>query len=292
LPQVVIELTPSFPVISGQEVLLHAVADSFADIVGLSLSFDGNPVTLDEYGRGRVVAQGLGKHTVTATAVDADGLVGTTSTVIRVKDTNDKQAPSVALDVALFGARLSTATAIRGSVFDVNLDQWRLEIARQGSEDFTILAENDIPVSTGTLASIDPATLSNGFYRLRLVARDYASRSQPRPRPASIYIPMLISAPRSPGIRLISAASTTPSAATSRAALAMAGDSSCATSIYRPMCPPPAAKTSAPTTRSASARGCNSPCRMASGSAIRSMSSSTTWLGCVTSPPPLFRMPV
>ncbi len=175
-PQVVIELTPSFPVVSGQEVLLHAVADSFSAIVGLTLSFDGVPVTLDELGRGRVVATDLGKHTVTATAVDADGLVGTASTVIRVKDASDKQAPVISLDPAVFGARLTAATDIGGSVSDVNLDQWRLEIARQGGDAFSVLAQGDVPVAPGALTRLDPATLANGFYRLRLTAIDYAGR--------------------------------------------------------------------------------------------------------------------
>ncbi len=176
-PVVTIELTPSFPVVSGQEVLIHAAADSFADITGLTVSYEGQPVTLDPYGRGRVIAQGLGKHSVTATAIDADGLVGSSTVMIKVKDGDDRQPPVVSLDAALFGARLSSAKAVAGSVYDVDLDGWRLELGRLGSEEWIVLARDDVPVESGTLYSIDPATLQNGFYNLRLTATDYDGRT-------------------------------------------------------------------------------------------------------------------
>ena len=64
LPKVTIELTPSFPALPGQSVLVHAIADSLADITGVTLSIDGQPVTLDSEGRGTVVAGGPGKMLV------------------------------------------------------------------------------------------------------------------------------------------------------------------------------------------------------------------------------------
>ncbi len=43
-PAVTVELTPSFPALEGDIVLVHAIADSLADIVDLVVTFDGTPL--------------------------------------------------------------------------------------------------------------------------------------------------------------------------------------------------------------------------------------------------------
>ena len=60
-PDVRIELTPSFPVIPGQEVILHPIATSRANIVEIVLSVDGQPIDLDPDGRARIHAGDPGK---------------------------------------------------------------------------------------------------------------------------------------------------------------------------------------------------------------------------------------
>src|SRR6185436_1170323 len=50
-PDVLIELTPGFPVAVGQPVLVQAIASGIADIASLTLTIGGVPRTLDELGR-------------------------------------------------------------------------------------------------------------------------------------------------------------------------------------------------------------------------------------------------
>ncbi|MBL8485136.1 MAG: putative Ig domain-containing protein, partial [Rhodocyclaceae bacterium] len=175
-PAVLIELTPSFPQTPGAAVVVHASASSMAPITQLTLSVNGQALTLDEHGRATYVPQAPGRHVVTATATDADGLTGTASTTLKVRDAADQAAPVVTLDGPDNGSLLSAATDIAGSVGDSNLDSWVLERARTGTDAFVPVASGTTPVS-GVLYHFDPAGLANGSYRLRLSATDVSGRT-------------------------------------------------------------------------------------------------------------------
>jgi hypothetical protein len=176
LPQVSVELTPSFPAVPGQSVVVHAIASSVAPITGITVQVNGQPLTLDSQGRGMYVPSVPGRIAVSATATDSDGLIGQYSTVLKVRDPNDKAAPVVSLDPSLSSGPLTAATIITGTVSDINLDYWVLEQAPLGSSTFTTLATGNAPVFSGTLASIDPTALANGFYQLRLTAANISGR--------------------------------------------------------------------------------------------------------------------
>jgi Putative Ig domain len=60
------------------------------------------------------------------------------------------------------------------TVTDSNLDEWRLEIATLGTESYRQL--NGGSVSVNGLVDLDPGTLTNGFYQLRLTAVDISGR--------------------------------------------------------------------------------------------------------------------
>ncbi len=173
-PTVTFVLTPSFPVAPGTTVTVHALASSVAPITGITLSLDGVPVTLDAQGRAQIVAGSPGKMLLEATATDADGLVNTGSTYLKVRDPNDATAPAVELD--RFTAPLVDLTEVLGTVADTNLDSWTLQLATLGSSRYTDIASGVTPVADGPLFSIDPATLANGFYQLRLRALDISGR--------------------------------------------------------------------------------------------------------------------
>src|SRR5207245_1907019 len=76
----------------------------------------------------------------------------------------------------LDAAVIAVATDIVAVVADTNLDGWRLERARLGTDAFVLLASGETPVA-GALASLGPGRLANGFYRLRLSATDMSGRS-------------------------------------------------------------------------------------------------------------------
>ncbi len=77
LPDVTIELTPSFPVNPGSAVLVHIIADSLADITSLTATYNGQPLTLDARAAARPRRPRPASSSSPATATDADNLVGT-----------------------------------------------------------------------------------------------------------------------------------------------------------------------------------------------------------------------
>ena len=174
-PNVTVELTPSFPVLPGQQVLLHVAASGFIDIASLNLVVDGQTLALDSQGRVRFNAGGPGKITIIATATDKDGNVGTITKELKVRNPADTQAPVVSLDISQLGQKISVPTDLLGQVSDLNLDSWTLEIAHFNTETFSVLASGGAPVS-GSLIRFNPDTIENGFYRLRLRAIDIAGR--------------------------------------------------------------------------------------------------------------------
>ncbi len=176
-PTVTLELTPSFPVDPGQQVIVHATATGLASIATLALTLNGQPVTLDGQGRYFYTASAPGRVQFVATATDVGGQVGTASTVVKVIDPSDTVAPVVSLAPSLAGAVLTGLTAVAGSVNDSNLDTWTLQIALLGSANVTTLASGTAPVANTTLANLDPGALQNGVYLLTLVATDIAGRT-------------------------------------------------------------------------------------------------------------------
>jgi YD repeat-containing protein len=175
-PQVIIVLTPSFPAKPGQSVLVHVAASSLAPITGLMLTIGGQPVALDSQGRATYTPTSPGRIAIAATATDGDGFVGQAAAVLKVLDPNDQVAPGLAFSPQLANARLTTASAVVGTVSSTNLDSWVLDFAPVGSSTFTALAQGNAPI-TGNLATFDPTTVSNGPYVLRLTATDIAGRT-------------------------------------------------------------------------------------------------------------------
>ena len=121
-PTVNLDLTPSFPATPGQQVIVQTQAMAIADITNLTATVDGKPVTVDSQGRLYFTATTPGKVVVTATATDADGRVGNSSTVIKVRDPLDNTAPVVQFAYSFDGDKLTSVTKIVGTVNDSNLD--------------------------------------------------------------------------------------------------------------------------------------------------------------------------
>jgi len=174
-PDVTIELTPSFPSLPGDQVLVHVLADSLVDIVDLNVTFDGTPLALDANGQATIVAPGPGKYLIEATVTNASGQVGTTSTFLKVRDAADGDNPVVGLLASATGS-LTEDGRVVGTVLDQNLDSWTLEIRRLGDPNFEVLATGTDPVDHGTLAQFDVQDMPNGFYELRLTATDIGYR--------------------------------------------------------------------------------------------------------------------
>ncbi|MGX9354808.1 putative Ig domain-containing protein [Roseobacteraceae bacterium S113] len=176
-PSVRIELVPSFPAILGQEVAVRVVADSIADITSVRLFAGDDEITLDDRGRAILTAPDPGKLELRAEATDADGITGTATQALKVRDAADRTAPVLTLDADLSVFPLSGVTPLVGGIDDVNLDTWQLELLDRGGNRLMTLASGEDAQAAGiTLADLDTRALQNGFYTLRLTARDIGGR--------------------------------------------------------------------------------------------------------------------
>ncbi|MEH2362218.1 putative Ig domain-containing protein [Nostoc sp.] len=177
VPTVTFDLTPSFPAVTGQKVIVQTLANGLAAITNITATVDGRPVTVDSQGRIEIIPTTPGRLVVDVTATDADGRVGHNSTVVKVRDLQDSTAPVVTFAPGLDGAKLTSITNIIGSVNDSNLDSWVLSVADFGENVYRTLASGNGAVSDRTLAQFDPGILENGFYQLRLQATDISDRT-------------------------------------------------------------------------------------------------------------------
>lgn len=79
--------------------------------------------------------------------------------------------PVVSITSPANNVEIKGPTNIVGSVTDLSLIGYRLEIAPAG-ESFSVFATGTSPVSNGVLGLLDTTLLSNGMYEIRLVAED------------------------------------------------------------------------------------------------------------------------
>nr|WP_319423729.1 putative Ig domain-containing protein [Pleurocapsa sp. FMAR1] len=175
LPVVNLEFTPSFPAIPGQKVVINALADSFTEIKTISVSVNGKKLTLDKRNRAEFIADTTGRVEVEVTATDAAGRTATKTEILKVRDPEDKAAPVVAFGLGLNGQAFDSATEIKATVSDRNLDEWTLSL--KGKGEGGVVATGYGNVNNGAIASLDPAIYSNGFYTLELTATDIKGRT-------------------------------------------------------------------------------------------------------------------
>ncbi|GAB1537665.1 hypothetical protein NUACC21_03140 [Scytonema sp. NUACC21] len=176
LPTVTLDLTPSFPAVPGQKVVIQSAAASGATITSLTAKVAGQVVPIDTFGRFEFTPTAPGKVVVEAIAVDADGRIGTTSKVVQIRDVNDDAAPRVSFVPGLENSKVTSITSITGEISDTNLDEWVLEIAELNSNEFSAIASGTQSQS-GVLSEFDPGEYVNGFYQLRLRATDISGRA-------------------------------------------------------------------------------------------------------------------
>ena len=179
-PKLSIDLTLGFPVLPGQRVIVNALADSEADIAGFKVVVDGQEINTFQPNATRnggsftFISNQTGRHNLSITVTDLDGRVSQLDRVIKVRDGADILAPIVQFEPGLDGSQITTVTKLLGKVSDSNLDEWRLEIATLGTESYRQL--NGGSGSVNGLGDLDPGTLTNGFYQLRLTAVDISGR--------------------------------------------------------------------------------------------------------------------
>ncbi|WP_410472982.1 hypothetical protein ACGTJS_04815 [Faucicola mancuniensis] len=201
-PDILVNLTPQTPILPGQLATSTIRAQSYAAIASVTVqargagigASDWQTVELDNAGRLRLTPAYPGLVELQVTATDIDGFSHTTTERLRVKDPADTSAPLLQWTGALQGLqagstplRISYSTAISARLQDTQLMGYRLEIAPSvvgqsvQSLVWQSLGENDYAAQAidaqTALATLDPHTLNNGVYQLRLTAWDLAGRS-------------------------------------------------------------------------------------------------------------------
>ena len=171
-PVVNLEFTPSFPAVSGQKVVINALADSFTDIAEVSISINGQELTLDDRNRAEFIPDATGRVSVEVTATDAAGRTATTTKILKVREREDKAAPVVAFGLGLNGKAIASTTDLVATISDTNLDEWTLGV--KGEDE--LLATGYESVNNDVIAQLDPALYANGFYTLELTATDIKGR--------------------------------------------------------------------------------------------------------------------
>ena len=113
VPQVRIDVTPSFPAIPGQTVTVRVTASSLSGISQLKLFADGRPVTLDAFGQAIFIAGASGRIRLNGEATSVDGVVGTAAGQIRIRNPQDAAGPVVGFSNFTAGSIVQFATEIR-----------------------------------------------------------------------------------------------------------------------------------------------------------------------------------
>ncbi|PSB57202.1 putative Ig domain-containing protein [Chamaesiphon polymorphus] len=180
-PVITVDLTPSFPVIPGQKVVVNTLADSIADIASIQVKVDGSLVDTFKYNPSRnggsfeFKSTQTGRHSLEITTTDVDGRSSKIDRVIKVKDVRDTLAPVVELGSGLNSAKLTANTQIIAKIADTNLDEWKLEIAELGTDNYRTLNSGNNP--TVTSYELPVTSYQNGFYELRLTGTDISGRT-------------------------------------------------------------------------------------------------------------------
>ncbi|MEZ0296534.1 MAG: putative Ig domain-containing protein [Candidatus Methylacidiphilales bacterium] len=169
----------------GEPNRFQARATDNDKLVDLVLTVDGTAVPLNQFGIAAVTMDRSGFVPIVATARDRSGNVATSTLTIRVINPADQSFPVVSIDSAPLEAAagvISTATQITGNVNDDALEYWRMDIAPLDLIDSTqpaadnpayrVLGNGTTNIAHQPTGRVDPTTLANGSYYLRLIAGD------------------------------------------------------------------------------------------------------------------------
>ena len=109
----------------------------------------------------------------TTISVSQGGVSGTTTLNV-AQSVTDGTLPVALITAPADGASIAAAVPIVGTASDANFLKYLIEIAPFETGIFSTLAVGTAPVSNGTLATLDPTTLLNDLYVVRLTVIDKA----------------------------------------------------------------------------------------------------------------------
>jgi len=118
-----------------------------------------------------------GSYTLRLTATDSSLTASDSVGVTVLPAPPTGPPPSVSITSPQDGDRITEPVPVVASVSSGTLAAWTLEHRLAGAASWTPFASATTPAQDGTVATLDPTTLLNGSYQLRLSATDNAGRT-------------------------------------------------------------------------------------------------------------------
>ncbi len=173
-PVLRLTVAPS-PAAVGQEVVITATATDNVGVGGVSVTAAGQELHLDEHGQARWTPQGVGSYEVAAEAVDDSGNVDRKYHELLVLDPSDGHRPTVEITSPADMDEVAWATDVIGTVAveeGGELLRWTLSLIPNvdGVQEPVEVARGGEQVHDGLVTRLDPSSVREGFYRLRLEA--------------------------------------------------------------------------------------------------------------------------
>ncbi|MBL0123942.1 MAG: PASTA domain-containing protein [Betaproteobacteria bacterium] len=117
------------------------------------------------------LAKAIGNGTTTISAT-LGGRTGSVTLNVAARTLGDNTPPAAAITAPTDGAAITGPTTIVGTATDTNFLRYELAIALAGDETFSVIAEGTTAVNNGTLGTLDPTTMVNDLYTIRLTVFD------------------------------------------------------------------------------------------------------------------------
>ena len=123
--------------------------------------------TINTTGLAKAVA--IGATSISATL---GGKTGQGTLNVASRANGDNTPPTAAITSPADGGTVTGPTPIVGTASDTNFLRYELAIALAGDDNYTLVSEGTTAVTNGTLGTLDPTTLVNDLYTLRLTVFD------------------------------------------------------------------------------------------------------------------------
>ena len=142
-------------------------------LASLVLLINGSTVALNSGGTATFTSATPGVFTATVKAFDAEGNEGdATQTFTYLTPPNGLPAPVAEFDEQYATPDVTMPTAIMGTANSPALLQYTLQYSVRNLNQWTTFASGTTPVVNGTLGTLDPTMMDNGYYDVRLTVED------------------------------------------------------------------------------------------------------------------------
>ncbi len=137
------------------------------------LLINGNQVPISPTGTASFSSLTPGVFNVVVKAFDAQGNEGdATQTLTFLTPPNGLTAPVAGFNETVVTPIVTMPTPIMGTANTSDMLQYALQYSVEGQNQWTTFATGTTPVINGSLGTIDPTTMENGYYDVRLTVED------------------------------------------------------------------------------------------------------------------------